>query len=318
MANKVFGTDFVNETSPQSTWTISANNGTVLKDVALGDILKVLAQLSGESSPANADSVLLWDASASEVNQVTLSNLFKGMYNDGWITAEETWTYSSADSPTFVISINADMTSKIAVGYRIKLTQTTAKYFIVTAVGTFSAGATLITVYGGTDYTLANATITLPYYSPAKAPLGFPVDPNKWSVTLSNSSNVSQSSPVGGTWYNLGSLSLSIPIGVWRVSFEAALEIDATLAAVGSRGFRATMSTANNSETDSELTASYTFSMPIITNGLARATIHREKFLVLASKTTYYLNANVGTATNSLAFRGDVLDTKVRCTCAYL
>jgi hypothetical protein len=237
---------------------------------------------------------------------------------DGWNPGTATWTYTSADAPSFVMSVPDADAALIQVGDRIKLTQTTAKYFIVTAKGSPSGGNTPVTIYGGTDYTLANAAITSPFWSHAKSPLGFPMDPEKWTVTLSNTSSVSQSSPVGGTWYNLGTLSLSIPIGVWRVYYELACEIDATLAAAGSRGFRATLSTANNSESDSGFTGTYTFPFPVITAGLGRATIHREKILSLASKTTYFLNAQVGTATNSIAFKGDVIATVVKCVCAYL
>ena len=41
---------------------------------------------------------------------------------DGWITATGTWTFSSADAPTYVISVNNDQTAIIGVGMRIKLT----------------------------------------------------------------------------------------------------------------------------------------------------------------------------------------------------
>jgi hypothetical protein len=78
----------------------------------------------------------------------------------GWNVLGATLTFSSADAPTYVASTSVDLTGVISVGMKLKLTQTTVKYFIVTAINT-----TTITLYGGTDYTLANATITLPYYS---------------------------------------------------------------------------------------------------------------------------------------------------------
>ncbi len=99
-----------------------------------------------------------------------------GATTDGWSPdITNTWSYSSADAPTFVISINADMTAVLSIGMRLRLTQTTVKYFIVTAVGAYSGGNTLVSVYGGVDYTLANAAISTPYYSTAKAPIGFPM-----------------------------------------------------------------------------------------------------------------------------------------------
>ncbi len=88
---------------------------------------------------------------------------------DGWVGAGETWTYIAATQ----FSIVGDKTGKYAVGDKIKLTQTSAKYFYVTAVA-YSAVVTTVTVTGGTSYTLANAAITSPYSSKVQTPQGFP------------------------------------------------------------------------------------------------------------------------------------------------
>lgn len=88
---------------------------------------------------------------------------------DGWLPAHETWTYASAT--TFTVS--GDVTAKYNVGDKIKLTQTSAKYFYVIAIS-YGAPNTTVTVFGGTDYTLANAAITLPYYSKFSSPNAFP------------------------------------------------------------------------------------------------------------------------------------------------
>lgn len=88
---------------------------------------------------------------------------------DGWIPAQDTWTYASAT--TFTIS-GVDRTALFPAGTKIKLTQTTAKYFYVTG-SSFSSNTT-VTVTGGTDYTLANAAITSPNYSYSTTPQAFP------------------------------------------------------------------------------------------------------------------------------------------------
>jgi hypothetical protein len=85
--------------------------------------------------------------------------------NDGWVTANETITYASAT--TFTCS--SELAALLQTGDKIKLTQTTVKYFYVV-----SKSGTTITITGGTDYTLANAAITLPYYSHEANPVGFP------------------------------------------------------------------------------------------------------------------------------------------------
>lgn len=90
----------------------------------------------------------------------------------GWVSSGETWTYASAT--TFTIS--TDKTGKYQKGDKLKLTQTTAKYFYIVVTPTYSSGTglTTITVSGGSDYTLANAAITSPYYSKVENPQSFP------------------------------------------------------------------------------------------------------------------------------------------------
>lgn len=87
----------------------------------------------------------------------------------GWMPAGETWTYASAT--TFTVS--GDVTAKYYAGVKLKLTQTSAKYFYVVGAS-YSAPNTTITVTGGTDYTLTNAAITSPYLSYSTTPQGFP------------------------------------------------------------------------------------------------------------------------------------------------
>lgn len=85
-----------------------------------------------------------------------------------WIYASETWTYASANTFT----VPWDLTTKYQRGDRIKLTQTTVKYFTVLKVAYWAS--TTITITGGTDYTLANAAITDNYYSKELSPQGYP------------------------------------------------------------------------------------------------------------------------------------------------
>ena len=101
----------------------------------------------------------------------------KRYLGNGWVEADETWTYASAT--TFTIS--GDKRGKYQVYDKIKLTQTTDKYFNIIAVS-YSSPNTTITVDGLGIYTLANATITSPYYSKVETPQGFP----QKQVTLFN------------------------------------------------------------------------------------------------------------------------------------
>ena len=237
--------------------------------------------------------------------------------NDGWIAGTGTWSYTSADSPSFVASVPDADAALMSVGWRWKLTQTSAKYFIVTAKGSPSGGFTPVTIYGGTDYTLANAAITSPYFSPVKAPFGFPMDPSKWTVQVTDTSDRTQATPTANTWYNLGSITISIPIGCWNVNYKVlARPADNPNTLINQYS---TLSTANNSESDADFTTLVTLggasgSLAIV------ATQHCfPKPISLTVKTSYFLNAKTSLANlDSIAHRGDAGTTVIRAVCAYL
>jgi len=88
---------------------------------------------------------------------------------DGWIADADTYVYVSATS--FKIA-GKDVTARFPVGCKLKLTQTTAKYFYV--VSAAFSNDTTVTITGGSDYSLANAAIGSPYYSYQSSPQGFP------------------------------------------------------------------------------------------------------------------------------------------------
>jgi hypothetical protein len=69
--------------------------------------------------------------------------------------------------------VAGDVTTQFPKGTKIKLIQTTIKYFYV-ADASYSSPNTTVTVTGGSDYTLTNAAITAPYYSYEETPQGFP------------------------------------------------------------------------------------------------------------------------------------------------
>lgn len=88
---------------------------------------------------------------------------------DGWTSSADTWTFATAT--TFTIS-GVDRTTTFTPGTKLKLTQTTVKYFVVQS-SSFSTNTT-VTITGGSDYSLANAAITAPFYSYQANPQGWP------------------------------------------------------------------------------------------------------------------------------------------------
>lgn len=256
------------------------------------------------ATPADTVRFGFYNTATSLLNYLTLANFkallktyFDTLYSaigaipsDGWIPFTATLTYSSADAPSYVISANADITSLLKVGMRIKLTHlSTVKYFLVTAVGSYSAGATLFTVYGGTDYTLTNSALTLGYYSPVKCPAGFPMAAEKWTVVVTDTSDRTQASPVAGTYYQPGTLSITVPIGSWRIGCSAVLSCSVTDSQVS---MQILLSTTTNSVTDAQLLG-YQVGFG---STVARTQQTFNRLLTLASKATYNLLVLTGTA----------------------
>lgn len=230
---------------------------------------------------------------------------------DGWIPVNEEWTYASADSPTFTFTISGDKTDKYSPGMKIKLTQTDDEYFIITAVS-YSSPNTTVTVYGGTDYELADADITFPYYSFVQAPFGFPFDPTKWTVEISADTIVSQANPTPNTWYNLDSLSIIIPLGLWNVQCLIPAYITCSTD-TSTASF--TLSTSTSSESDPDFT-----SMLGGTGGnyALGASVSKNKILSLTSKTTYYAIEKVDVAVSELTLLSSYSKLFIRAVCAYL
>lgn len=232
----------------------------------------------------------------------------------GWHElSPELWSYYSADAPSFVVEIDST-TDLLSVGMRVRLKQDSGvyKYFGINKV---EIGATtLLTLYGGTDYTLANETITEVAVSNVKAPYGFPLDESKWSVVVTDSSNRTRSSPISLTWYNLhSSHHLDLPIGAWRVSYRAYAIGNAT---DFSEVFL-TLSTSDNTASNSNY----------ITGGAANGAggggigymLEKEPIFISNSvKTTYYLNMMSSLSLTSIGLYGVMFPTIIRAVWAYL
>lgn len=96
----------------------------------------------------------------------------------GWFADTNTWTYASASSFT----VSGDFTSVFQPGTLVSCAQTGRLFFVVTS-SSFASSTTTVNITGGSDYTLANATITSPLYSYSSNPQGWPGWFN-WSPTI--------------------------------------------------------------------------------------------------------------------------------------
>ena len=232
---------------------------------------------------------------------------------DGWISAGETWTYASADDPTFTFTVAADVTTKYSVGMKIKLTQGTVKYFIITAVSTYSGGNTTITVYGGTDYDLANATISNPYYSPVKCPYGFPMSPDKWAVTVTDSTQWNVLATTGSI-SNPNSKSITIPIGSWYFNWQVLVQFGNDESSAGTKYISVGLGTTNSSLISSSICNIAGSSIKFL-----RHLVKGDTSMSYTTKTTIYLNIrNDSSASENLYFLNSISPLLLRAVCAYL
>ena len=87
---------------------------------------------------------------------------------DGWNAVADTWVYASAS--TFTIA-GVDRTAIYTKGTRLKFTNPAVKYAVV--VNSSFSTDTTVTILVNTDHTIANSTISSPYYSYAANPPGY-------------------------------------------------------------------------------------------------------------------------------------------------
>jgi hypothetical protein len=200
-------------------------------------------------------------------------------------------TSGTLDDPSFELTFaGVDLTTTIYPGMRIKLTQGTEKFFIVTKMA-FSTNTTM-TLYGGTDYDLVSTgttAVTAFAYSSATAPAGFPMNPDKWTVKTTKTTDTSKASPVQNTWYysDMGSINISAPIGVWKVIGTIPFSVSKSAAAAN---IQIALSSSSSSVSDNEMLR--------CVYGYNRhdGNVTIDKHINMSSKTTYYVIARTTTA----------------------
>lgn len=238
----------------------------------------------------------------------------------GWNPDTETWVYHNVDDPTGYIKIeDKDVSANYSVGWRIMFTNGgNVIKGIITAI-TFTDPDTIITFLHEIDptdnqalYLLTNSTITENYFSPHKAPLGFPMSPEKWKVENINTSN-NEGAMSSKVWYNRGG-SLVVPIGAWRIFYRCLVGGYRTGTNIS---FSTTLSTSSSAESDKRFTTLFSFEAP---NGIlsSRDIGSSERILAITSPTQYYLNVSSSSGASSGGLFGAEVPSVITATCAYL
>jgi hypothetical protein len=187
----------------------------------------------------------------------------------------------------------------------------TTEYAIITAAS-FSTNTTLTVQVPEGCALPTSGGISAVSYSTQKAPYGMPIQEDKWRIETHSKTATGQSAPVLSTWYNLDSVSISIPVGEWLATYECALYLDVAATAAGGK---VTLSTTNNSEVDKRRTCR------IFSNAASSImqSVKREFGLSVSSATPYYLNATKTDGTlNNIFFYGTDVTTIISLKPAYL
>ena len=151
-----------------------------------------------------------------------------------------------------------------------------------------------------------------------KAPLGFPQDPTKWTGGTVDAS--ASSANVTNAWSNLFSQSITIPIGAWNVEFFLQTFLDQNLTGGTQGNISACLSTGTTTMSNNKLAASYNI-QPSATGTIRFGSrLSAKDTIVLAAKTTYYINYIDETNTIALLYRNTVssVPSVYRAVCAYL
>lgn len=268
-----------------------------------------LSTYDREINPLAEDLLTMIKASNNQNKRLQIGDLAAIIANS-WVEISGL-SYTSWDSTNKigVMATSSDLTALFGVGARIRISQSTGgtKYFIVVAISSSS-----ITGFFGTDYTLNNEAISASHYSTQKAPIGFPLNPAKWAVTTTSSSNRSTTS----TSYASLTDAITLPIGAWRLMFSVPLE-SAGSGAAGAILAYATLSSSGTTETNPELTL-LTVHNGVGTGLEAALAVHTViADIIVAANTTFTMigkQSGGGTASVEASTRSTI----IRAVCAYL
>jgi hypothetical protein len=262
--------------------------------IDLGSSIAVTATLDEDDMASNSATAL---ATQQSIKAYVDNNPY-----GGWLTtgiSGVTVTRASVDNPTVVLTFDADVTNYIWKGSRIKATENSiVYYFIVSADPTETGGVTTVTCLSEIDTTTptqakallgATAISDVAYAPPKTFPSGFPISPESWTVQNTATDYQAVVTVVTNTWYNIGSLLLSVPIGSWELSYttSAGTYRNATDQAVN---IFSTLSTANNTESDVTTTARASGGRRDTTGSMAELQTSISSLVSLTAKSTRYLN----------------------------
>ncbi|MFA5172583.1 MAG: hypothetical protein WC426_13560 [Sulfuriferula sp.] len=244
-----------------------------------------------------------------------LRTMAQALENGGWnalSSAWDSWAYSAWDNTNKLGTVNVPDSSIFTLGQKVRYWQLTGgwKYGFVVR----KPNGTSIQLYQGhvNGYTLNNERVYLPAYSRDKAPDGFPIDPAVWTVTFTDSTQRSQGSPVVGTWYNLASQQIAVPVGLWKLSMKVQLQANGSTPLI-----QGALSTSASSPSHPKLMAYQESSGTV---GSTSSNQFADDIVSLTANTPFYLisRAFTGATVSTIYNRNEVVNCYLQAVCAYL
>lgn len=170
------------------------------------------------------------------------------------------------------------------------LISTTVDYAIV-QTATFSTDTTL-NVQVPEGCTLSTTGVIQSWsYSSAKAPYGFPAAVSKWVVECYHRNSETVSIASANIWYP-ANVRLTIPLGKWRLLYQASLRFDSSVS-----GNRSPFSTVDNSPTNADYGAPGVSRFFASNTTLAVNMFQKTRFIDLAAATNFTLYGGVDSTT---------------------
>jgi hypothetical protein len=168
---------------------------------------------------------------------------------------------------------------------------TIQKKFLITDIS-YSAPNTTLTLYGGTDFALANAIISNPYFSIVQQPYKFNRNPDKWSVILEDYIDKAQATPTQNVWYS--QLSVYFPIGKWKIQGN----FSAYCYTVGvTSNMEVAISASNSSSTNLKLAKMTQNSLdgetPVFIESYIVLTVKTQHFIIIRTRATGMGSINI-------------------------
>ena len=187
----------------------------------------------------------------------------------------------------------------------------TTEYGIVTAAA-FSTDTTL-TVQVPEGYALpTTGGISAVSYSINKIPYGFPIQADKWSLKMIQSST--DRTTTSTTFATLTD-SIVLPVGAWKFKYRVLLQV--TVNSTNNRIATLTLSSDGSTETDLELTTETGF-QPVAATVNNEVVVYAEKNISASAATTYTALGKVNGAGGTLTLANSARGFIITADCNYL